>query len=207
MLVIALTGGIGSGKTSVAMQLAELGAGVIDADQVAREVVVPGSESFAKIVAAFGAEVLSPEGTLNRPLLRARVFADPAARARLETILHPPIRAVMRQRLAALHTPYAVLVIPLLIETGQTDLADRVLVVDLPEAEQIRRVRERDGMDETSVRRILAAQCDRPARLRAADDILDNSGDPAHLREQTERLHHHYLALAREPSLSAPPSD
>jgi dephospho-CoA kinase len=207
MLVIALTGGIGSGKTSVAMQLAELGAGVIDADQVAREVVVPGSESFAKIVAAFGAEVLSPEGTLNRPLLRARVFADPAARARLETILHPPIRAVMRQRLAALHTPYAVLVIPLLIETGQTDLADRVLVVDIPEAEQIRRVRERDGMDETSVRHILAAQCDRPTRLRAADDIVDNSRDPAHLREQTERLHHRYLALAREPSHSARPSD
>ena len=199
MLVIALTGGVGSGKSMVARHLAELGMPVIDADQVAREIVQPGSECLQRIVELFGAGILMPSGELDRAALRRRVFPDPSARQRLEAILHPRIRQVMQQRLVGLQAPYALLVIPLLVETGQTDVADRVLVVDVPESEQIRRVRERDGLDEEQVRQILAAQCDRATRLAAADDVIDNSGDLAGLIEQTERLHRRYLEMATQP--------
>ncbi len=197
MLTVALTGGIGSGKSTLARHLEQLGAAVIDTDQLAREVVQPGSPGLAEIVDAFGTPVLTPGGELDRPLLRERVFSDPAARARLEAILHPRIRALMLERLARVSAPYAVLVIPLLIETRQTELADRVLVVDLPEAEQIRRVRDRDGLEEAAVGRILAAQAARSARLRAADDVIDNSGTPEALWAQARRLHQRYLELAR----------
>lgn len=196
MLTVALTGGIGSGKSTLARHLGQLGAGVIDTDQLARELVQPGSPALAEIVARFGPEALTAEGTLDRSLLRERVFADPKARSALEAILHPRIRALMLERLAALSTPYAVLVIPLLIETRQTGLADRVLVVDLPEAEQIRRVRARDRLDEATIGRILAAQASRSARLQAADDVVDNSGGPEALWAQAQRLHRRYLELA-----------
>ena len=199
MLVIALTGGVGSGKSTVARHLANLGVPVIDADQVAREVVQPGSECLHRIAEVFGAGILTSSGELDRAALRRRVFADPSARQRLEAILHPRIRQVMQHRLVGLQAVYALLVIPLLVETGQTDLAERVLVVDIPESEQIRRVQERDGLDEEQVRRILAAQCDRATRLAAADDVIDNSGDLAGLIEQTERLHRRYLELATQP--------
>lgn len=196
MLVVALTGGIGSGKSTVARHLAELGVPVIDADRIARDLVQPGSECLSRIVEVFGPEILTSDGQLDRPTLRHRVFADPAARHQLEVILHPRILRVMQQRLEVLRAPYAVLVIPLLIETGQKGFAHRILVVDLPESEQIRRVRARDGLDEDQVRPILAAQCDRATRLAAADDVIDNGGDPKGLIEQTELLHRRYLELA-----------
>ncbi len=200
MLVVALTGGIGSGKTTVARHLATLGVPIIDADLIARELVQPGSECLAEIVETFGPAVLDSDGSLDRSALRQRVFADPSSRARLEAILHPRIREVMTRRLKALDAPYAVLVIPLLIETGQKELAHRVLVVDAPEAAQIARVRERDGMDGQQVRAILAAQSDRATRLLAADDVIENDGDLDALLRRTEALHRRYLELSEGPT-------
>ena len=199
MLVITLTGGIGSGKSTVARIFAELGAPVIDADLVAREVVEPGSPTLAEIASAFGSEVLDRAGNLRRDTLREMVFGDPAARRRLEAIMHPRIREIMVRRLAGLNAPYAILVIPLLLETGQTDLGDRTLVVDLPESLQIERVKRRDHLEDARIRTILAAQCDRSTRLNAADDVIDNQGDPEGLREQVEKLHQRYLALTAAP--------
>ena len=196
MLVIALTGGIGSGKSTVAQLFAELGVPIIDADLVAREVVEPGSPALAEINSAFGPGILDKDGRLRRDVLREQVFSDAASRRTLESITHPRIREIMQRRLAELHTPYAILAIPLLLESGQQALGDRTLVVDLPEALQIERVNRRDHLEDARVRSILAAQCDRPTRLRAADDVIDNGGDPTRLRDQVEKLHHRYLALA-----------
>jgi len=196
MLVVALTGGIGSGKSTVSVRLAELGVPVIDADLIAHELTAPGEPALAAIRDAFGAEVLTADGSLDRAALRARVFSDASARKRLEAILHPRIRERMLARLARLAAPYAVLVIPLLFETGQASLADRVLVVDLPEEEQIRRVRARSGLTEEQIRRILASQAARQVRIAGADDTIDNSGDRAGLVAQVDALHRRYLALA-----------
>ncbi len=195
MLVVTLTGGIGSGKSTVARIFAELGAPVIDADLVAREVVEPGSPALTEIESAFGPGVLDGEGNLRRDRLREQVFSDPAARRRLEAIMHPRIREIMVRRLSGLNAPYAILVIPLLLETDQTDLGDRTLVVDLPESLQIERVKRRDHLEDARIKTILEAQCDRSARLNAADDVIDNQGDPEKLREQVEKLHKRYLAL------------
>ena len=196
VLVIGLTGGIGSGKTAVSDRFARLGAPVIDTDLLARELVAPGQPALVEIVAAFGSDCLDDAGQLRRAHLRARVFADPAGRRRLEAILHPRIRALTRERIARLTAPYCLLVVPLLAETGMTDLVDRVLVVDAPEATRIRRVMARDGIDETQARRILAAQADRSQRLALADEIVENVGDLAALDRRIAGLHQHYLTLA-----------
>lgn len=196
MLVVALTGGVGSGKSSVAARLAELAVPVIDADAISHTLTAPGSPVLNRIAEAFGARLIDADGRLDRAALRALVFSDPAARARLEAILHPRIIAEMRRRLARLSAPYAVLDIPLLFETGQTDLADRILVVDLPVAEQIRRVHHRSGLDVAEIRRIIDSQTPRSRRLAGADDIIDNSGAPQALTERVDRLHHSYLELA-----------
>jgi len=201
MMVIALTGGIGSGKSSVASQLAALGVPVIDTDAISHQLTAPGGAALAEIAQAFGPEVMSADGSLDRAALRRLVFRDEAARKRLEAILHPRIRTRMQELLAAVEAPYAVLVIPLLLETGQADFADRVLAVDLPEAEQVRRVRARSGLDIEEIRRIIASQAPRSARLARADDIIDNSGDPRALREQVERLHRRFLRLAEAQSI------
>lgn len=196
MLVVGLTGGIGSGKSTVADALAARGAGVIDTDVLARELTAPGSPAVEEIAAAFGAEVIRPDGGLDRDALRTLVFREPEARRRLEAILHPRIKRRMLERLAGLDTPYAVLVVPLLFETDQQHLADRVLVVDVPEALQLERVRRRSGLTETETARIIASQIGRAERLARADDIIDNSGDRRALLAQIERLHRQYLQLA-----------
>ncbi|MDG4549651.1 MAG: dephospho-CoA kinase [Candidatus Contendobacter sp.] len=196
LLVVGLTGGIGSGKTAVSDRFAQWGAPVVDTDLLARELVEPGQRALADIAAAFGPNCLDRDGRLHRARLRERVFADPAGRRRLEAILHPRIRALARERIARLIAPYCLLVIPLLAETGMTDLVDRVLVVDAPEAERLRRVMARDGIDETQARRILAAQADRDRRLALADEIVENAGDLAALDRRVAALHRHYLALA-----------
>jgi len=196
MLVVALTGGIGSGKSTVARIFAELGAPVIDADLVAREVVEPGTPALAEIESAFGPEILDDTGRLHRENLREKVFSDAAARRRLESIMHPRIRDIMVRRLSDLDAPYAILVIPLLLETGQKELGDRTLVVDLPESLQIERVKQRDHLEQARIETILTAQCDRSTRLSAADDVIDNQGDAEKLREQVEKLHRRYVALA-----------
>jgi len=196
MLVVALTGGVGSGKSSVADRLTELEVPVIDADAISHALTAPRSAVLDLIAEAFGTHFIDADGYLDRTAMRTLVFADALARARLESILHPRIVAEIQGRLARLSAPYAVLEIPLLFETGQTDLADRILVVDLPEAEQIRRVRRRSGLDVAEVRRIIDSQVARSRRLAGADDIIDNSGDPQALKEQVDHLHHYYLEIA-----------
>lgn len=196
MLVVALTGGIGSGKTTATERFAELGVPVIDADDVSRALTASAGEALPAIADAFGPEVFTDNGDLDRTALRRRVFADPHARRRLEGILHPRIRARMLAELRSLRAPYAILVIPLLFETGQTDLADRVLVIDLPEEEQIRRVSRRSALTAEEVRAIMASQVSRDYRLRHADDVIDNAAGPEALRAQVDWLHHRYLELA-----------
>jgi dephospho-CoA kinase len=196
MLVVALTGGVGSGKSTVAAILTELGVPVIDADEIAHTLTAPGNPVLGLIAEAFGKRFLDGDGRLDRASLRSLVFADRAARERLESILHPRIHSEILHRLAEQDAPYTVLEIPLLFETGQTDIADRILVVDLPESEQIRRVRERSGLDIQEIRRIIDSQASRSLRLDGADDIVDNSGDPGVLKDQVTRLHRYYLELA-----------
>lgn len=195
-LVVALTGGIGSGKSTVAQGLAELGAGVIDTDAIAHELTAAEGLAIGPIVKAFGREVLTPEGALDRARVRRMVFTDPQARRRLESILHPLIESEMLARLAATPAEYALLVIPLLFETGQERHADRVLVVDAPESLQIARVKGRSGLSEDEIRRIIAAQIPRHERIARAHDLIDNSGTLADLKPQIQCLHQHYLRLA-----------
>lgn len=198
-LRIGLTGGIASGKSTVSRIFSDLGVPVIDADEVAREVVLPGSDGLAAVVQRFGSQVLDEQGRLNRAALRAQIFSDPAARRDLEAILHPRIRARMDELAAAAHGPYVLLAIPLLVEGGPSDRVARVLVVDVDEATQLARVVARDGVPEAQARAILAAQASREQRLRAADDVISNAGTVAELRQSVEKLHARYLALAAAP--------
>jgi len=185
-LVIGITGGIGSGKTTVANLFSSLGVPVIDADELARQVVVPEQPAYDEILRLFGTEVALPSGELDRKQLRERAFSDPAARVQLEEIVHPRVYAEMKRRLDSLDTAYAIVVVPLLIESGGRDLVDRVLVVDSPQQLQIARTERRDGTDPAIIEKILAAQLDRDARLSAADDIIENN---ASLEVLTEAVH------------------
>ena len=192
-LVIGLTGGIGSGKTAVADLFAGLGVPVIDADELARSVVTPQRPAYDDIVREFGEAVLTPTGELDRRAMRESVFADPKKRRRLEAIVHPRVYAEIERRLEALDADYAVVVVPLLIETGGAALVDRVLVVDAPEELQIERVSRRDGTTAMAVRQILAAQADRATRLGAADDVIENDTSEEALFEKVSALHRRYL--------------
>jgi dephospho-CoA kinase len=198
-LRIGLTGGIASGKSTAAQRFAELGVPVIDADEASRAVVAPGTFGLEQVARRFGPSVLTPEGELDRRTLRDLIFSDAAARADLNAILHPLIRAHMELGLAAAVGPYVVLAIPLLVEGGrQTDRVDRVLVVDVDEAVQLQRLNLRDGSTPEQARAILAAQASRGARLAAADDILANTGSVTDLRQAVDRLHARYLQLAAQ---------
>lgn len=195
---VGLTGGIASGKTTVSRLFQALGVPVIDSDEIARDVVAPGTPALAAIRARFGADVLQADGTLDRRALRQIVFGDPPARRDLEAITHPAIRAEMERRSRAAGGDYQLLAIPLLVEGGGgRDRVDRVLVVDCDEQTQLRRVMLRDGVDEAGARAVLAAQASRAQRLAAADDVIANDGDIARLRDQVEVLHRRYLDEAR----------
>lgn len=172
------------------------GVPVVDADVLARTLVAPGEPALGEIVEALGTDLLTEGGELDRGRLRERAFSDPTIRRTLEGILHPRIRAAMLARITALDTPYCVLAIPLLLETGQTDLVDRVLVVDVSVKTQVRRTIERDGSKENTVRAIIGAQVERSARLAAADDVLVNEHDTGALERGVADLHRRYLALA-----------
>ncbi|WP_017779052.1 dephospho-CoA kinase [Aeromonas dhakensis] len=199
MYVVAITGGIGSGKTTVANQFAELGIEVVDADIIAREVVEPGTLALAAIAAHFGADVIAPDGRLDRRQLRERVFTDPQAKDRLNALLHPLIRSEMQRQCAAARSPYCLLVVPLLVENGLTALANRVLVIDVDEATQIERTCRRDGVSREQAEAILAAQASRTERLAAADDVLDNqNGTPEAIKSRIFALHETYLAFASQ---------
>jgi dephospho-CoA kinase len=200
---VGLTGGIGSGKSAVAELFAKLGAQVVDADEIAHELTRPGGEAIAAIRGAFGDRAIAADGSLDRAAMRTLAFGDPRARQRLEAILHPLIRAEISRRVARAAGPYAILVIPLLVEGGvDRSRTARVLVVDCPEAAQIERVTRRSGLPESEVRAILAAQASRAARLAAADDVIDNSGPIEALAGQVSRLHEKYLTLARSSTAS-----
>ncbi|KIL06250.1 dephospho-CoA kinase [Stutzerimonas stutzeri] len=193
--ILGLTGGIGSGKSAAAERFAELGVHVVDADQVARSVVEPGSAALAQIVDRFGVPILASSGELNRAALRERIFTSVEDRHWLERLLHPLIRQEIWASLSRAESPYAVLVSPLLVESRQHEQVDRVLVVDVPEDLQLQRVLARDQVSEDQVRAILAAQAQRDDRLRHANDVLVNDRDLSWLRQEVDRLHDHYLQL------------
>ena len=194
---VGLTGGIASGKSTVADRFAELGVPVIDADLAARRVVAPGTPGLEAVAGRFGSSLLLRDGTLDRSSLRRLVFADPAARHALEAILHPLIRADMERAASGVNYPYVVMAIPLLIEGGAAkERVERVLVVDIPEELQFTRLLQRDGGARGEAHAILESQAKRAARLAVADDVLDNSGNVAELRHAVDVLHQQYLQMA-----------
>jgi dephospho-CoA kinase len=196
-LLIALTGGIASGKSAVAEEFAKLGVPVLDTDQIARDVVAPGMPALGQLVAEFGPEILDANGLLNRSHMRERVFSDPAQRRKLEAITHPAIREELARRSVAAGGDYQVHVIPLLVETGRAEAYDRVLVVDCPEEAQIERVRARDNTSREQAEEILAAQASRGERLNAAHDVIENTGTLAELQRFVQTLHRNYTLLAQ----------
>ncbi len=201
ILRVGLTGGIASGKSTVARLFSALGVPIIDADVLSREVTAPGSPLLRHIAERFGEAFIGADGSLDRRALRRVVFADPQVRADLEALTHPAIFQAMEQRSATAGGPYQVLVLPLLVEKSHATLAHRVLVVDCDESLQIRRLQARDGSTLEEARAILAAQAPRAARLQAADEVITNDGDLQSLRIQVERCHSRYLQLAAQ----APP--
>lgn len=193
--ILGLTGGIGSGKSAAAQCFVDLGVHLVDADNAARWVVEPGRPALGQIAEHFGASVLQADGSLNRSALRELIFKDPEQRVWLEGLLHPLIREEIRQYLARAESAYAILVSPLLLETSQHQMVQRVLVIDVPESVQIERTVLRDKTNEEQVRAILKAQASRDERLGRADDVIVNDRDPAWLKSEVERLHHFYLTL------------
>ncbi len=196
--VVGLTGGIGSGKSTVADVFAQLGAALIDADLLAREVVEPGSAALSRIAEHFGELVIMADGSLHRQALRGIVFSDALEKDWLENLLHPLIAALMKSRISSCSSPYCLLVSPLLLETEQWQLADRILVVDVSEASQLTRTLLRDRGDPDTINAIIASQIDRQQRLQKADDILDNEAGLDELNARVRRLHQKYLHLAEE---------
>ena len=196
-LVVGLTGGIGSGKSTVADLFVARGAGLVDTDAIAHALTAPGGTAIAPLSEAFGDAFITSDGALDRARMRAHVFADARARGTLEGILHPLIRAHAVAAVTSSDAPYVILAVPLLVESGNwPDRCQRVLVVDCPVGTQRERVMARSGMPAADVDRIIAAQATREQRLAAADDVIDNSADAAALASQVEALHARYLALA-----------
>lgn len=195
-MYVGLTGGIGSGKSAAAECFAALGVGIVDADIVAREVVAPGQPALQQIAAHFGDQVIAADGSLQRRVLREIVFADPEQRRWLEQLTHPLIAQSIQRQLAASTGPYALLVSPLLLETTQRELVQRVLVIDAPETLQVARTVARDQAQPEQVRQIMAAQMPREQRLAHADDVIVNQGDLEQLRQQVVQLHQQYSRTA-----------
>ncbi|MGL4269246.1 MAG: dephospho-CoA kinase [Plesiomonas sp.] len=194
--VVAITGGIGSGKSTVANLFTAYGIEQVDADVIARQVVEPGMPTLAAIARHFGPALILPDGTLDRAALRQRIFAHPAEKAWLNQLLHPLIGQSMRQALAAARSEYVLWVVPLLVENQLYSQADRVLVVDVSPQTQIQRTQQRDQVPTEQIAQILHAQASREQRLAIADDIINNDGDPSLLTAQVAHLHQHYLHLA-----------
>lgn len=205
-LRVGLTGGIGSGKSEVTRAFAALGVPCADADEAAHAVTATGTPGLDRVVAAFGSGVRKADGALDRAALRRLVFADPVARKRLEAILHPLIRAELDRQIRQWRGTYGILSVPLLLESGALlSRVARILVVDCPEEEQVRRVMLRSGLTADEVRAIMATQLSRAARLARADDVIDNSGPREALREQILRLHEAYrMRAALEPASGSP---
>jgi dephospho-CoA kinase len=199
--VIGLTGGIGSGKSTVADLLVARGAALVDTDRIAHALTAPGGAAIEPIRAAFGDGVVAADGSMDRAAMRALAFSDPAARKRLEAILHPMIRTLTQAGIdeaLRVGAPYVLVAVPLLVESGHWEgRYDRVLVVDCPPETQIERVVRRSGLAREQAEAILAAQATRAQRLAAADDVVDNGGAPSALAAQLDRLHAAYAGLSR----------
>ena len=195
-MVVALTGGLASGKSAAARRFEVHGVPVIDADVVARRLVEPGAPALTAIVEAFGAEVLDGQGRLARARMRERVFEVDDDRRKLESILHPRVRDAMQAFAASCDAPYVLFVIPLLVETGQADRMDRVIVVDAPPSLQAVRAKARDGSSPETIAAIIASQATRTDRLAVADAVIENTGDLATLHERVDAVHRECLALA-----------
>lgn len=197
--VVGLTGGIGSGKSTVADLFVERGATLVDTDAIAHELTGPGGGAMPELIAAFGPQIARENGALDRVAMRQRVFGDPAERARLESILHPMIRRLSDERCRDAASPYVILAVPLLVESGTyRERCDRILVVDCPESVQVERVMARSGLAADEVRAIMTAQAPRAQRLAVADDVVDNGGDFSTLQGQIAELHIKYLLLSAE---------
>lgn len=204
--VVGLTGGIGSGKTTVADRFGALGATLVDSDLITHELTGPQGAAMPRLVEAFGPDIAEADGRMNRARMRELVFNDPAARKRLESIVHPMVRELSERRIRQASGPYVISVVPLLVESGNgwQRWADRVLVVDVPEAVQVERVMRRNGFPREQVLAIMRAQASREQRLAVAHDVVDNSGEPAGLDRRVSELHQRYLALAREKAALQP---
>ena len=197
-LVVGLTGGIGSGKTTVANGFSALGVPVIDTDVLARELVEPGQPALDEIISTFGTEATTADGRLDRNYMRQLIFTDPARKSQLEAILHPKIRQRIRALLAKIQHAYCIVVIPLLFETRQTDLVDRILVVDAPEKEQLTRVAVRDSLSDNAIMAIINTQANRNTRLAAADDIIVNDRGMSELTGHIQKLHRYYMDITHD---------
>ena len=195
MLRIGLTGGIASGKSTVARMFAELGVEVIDTDEIAHQLVAPGSPALAAVIEAFGRTILTEDGALDRPQMRRIVFADSDKRRRLETILHPLIRQAALAKAAASDAVYVILVVPLLFETGFDQLVNSTLAIDCPEILQIERLVDRDNVSKEEAQAMIASQLNRQERRAAADDVIDSSGTLATIHSRVFELHEQYLDL------------
>jgi dephospho-CoA kinase len=197
--VVGLTGGIGSGKSTVADLFVAHGTALVDTDAIAHELTGSGGGAMPALIDAFGPQIAREDGALDRAAMRQRVFGDSAARARLESILHPLIRLLSDQRCREAASPYVILAVPLLVESGTyRERCDRILVVDCPESVQVERVKVRSGLTEDEIRAIMAAQASRAQRLAVADDVVDNSGNTSTLHGQIAELHIKYLLLSAE---------
>jgi len=196
MLTIGLTGGIGCGKSTVAQYFRELGITVIDADAIARELVVPNTDAYTAIFHHFGSDILTKDNQINRKKLREIIFADAEQRAWLENLLHPLILAEINQRKKNANSPYCILMIPLLLEKNVYHDIDRILVIDADEELQIKRVKQRDQLTAEQIQAVLAAQIPRQERLKLADDVVQNNGNLVNLEKQITTLHQRYLQIA-----------
>ena len=196
MLTVGLTGGIASGKSTVANMFADHGIAIVDTDLIARELVLPGTPALAELEALFGDAVLLADGSLDRGALREIVFADAAKREQLEGVLHPGIREESVRQAASADSPYCVIVVPLLVDSPMREHMDRVLVVDCDEGVQMQRLLQRDAESEPQARRMIAAQASREDRLAIADDVIMNDGSVEETRRQVDSLHYRYLSLS-----------
>jgi len=196
-LIIGLTGGIGSGKSTVSNLFKSMGAEIIDADEISRSLVSRGTPQLEQIAAHFGPEILESDGSLNRARLREIIFHNDKEKQWLEDLLHPAIQEIIMAQIARVEASYAILVVPLLLESGNYKFVDRIAIVDVPESVQLARVMDRDGSNKALIEKILAAQISRKSRLDAADDVIDNSKSLEILRARVKELHDAYSQLAR----------
>lgn len=195
--IVGLTGGIGSGKSTVTKMFRKLGVEIIDADEISRALTSDDTPLVQTVIQHFGTDILDQEGRLNRAALREIIFSNPREKAWLENLLHPAIRKEIRQKIAESESPYLIVVVPLLLESDNYDFVDRIVVIDASEASQVERVRQRDGNNEALIARIMASQATRTARLKAADDIIDNSSTLEALENRVKELHDSYMLLAQ----------